>query len=106
MNCAFPSHSPEDKEKLAITPAFPHVGQRKNTPKSGLHRPEDIFFFQSPDVHFKVEVQICLPALLVSLLSSPLSCFQPVMFEKVEARFIWKFLQLVIHESWKEKECE
>lgn len=28
------------------------------------------------------------------------------MFEKVETRFIWKFLQLVIHESWKEKECE
>lgn len=45
MNCAFTSHSPEDEEKLAITPAFPHVGLRKNAPKSGLHRPEDIFFF-------------------------------------------------------------
>lgn len=41
---AFPSHSPEDKEKSLITPALSRVGQENNMPKSGLHKPEDTFF--------------------------------------------------------------
>lgn len=53
---AFPSHSPEDKEKGLITPALPHVGQGNNMPKSSLHKPEDTF--HSLEMHFKIEVQI------------------------------------------------
>lgn len=64
MSCAFPSHGPKDKEKLIIAPALPHVGQRKNTPRPGLHEPEGTYF-QSSEMHFETEVQIftllCLP---------------------------------------------
>lgn len=38
-SCGFPSHSPKDKEKQVITPALPHVGQAKNTHRSGLRKP-------------------------------------------------------------------
>lgn len=51
-------------EKWVITPALPHVSQGNDTPKSGLHKPEDTFF-QSLEMHFKIAVQmftlLCLP---------------------------------------------
>jgi len=41
-----------------------------------------------------------------ALLSSPLPRFQPVVSEQVKAVFLWKLLQLVLSQSWKEKGWE
>lgn len=102
-SCAFPSQSPEDKEKHVITPALPHVGQGNYICSSGMNKPED-FFFKSPEMHFNIEVQmltlLCLPHYF------PLPCFQPVVLEKMKARFLWKLPQFVVSQNWKENEWE
>lgn len=71
----------------ALTPALPHVGQGNNSPRLGLHRPEDTVL-QGLEMQFRLKVQM-FTALHVLLFSSTLPCFQPVMCNKVKARFLW-----------------